>query len=137
MRRPHDRPVRVIIAGSRSIDDYALTDAAMAQMAAGGPNRGRYEIVAGGADGVDQHAKKWAERYECEFTEFDPSRPDNTRTDYSWEKHGKKAGPLRNQEMAEYADMLVAVWDGESSGTRDMIDRALDEGLEVYVSVID
>lgn len=137
MRRPHDRPVRVIIAGSRSIGDYALTDAAMAQMAAGGPNRGRYEIVVGGADGVDQHGKKWAERYDCDYVEFDPSRPDNTRTDYSWEKHGKKAGPLRNQEMVEYADMLVAVWDGESSGTRDMIDRALDEGLEVYVSVID
>lgn len=132
-----DRPTRIIIAGSRSIDDYGLTDAAMAQYTAGGPNRGRYEIVSGGADGVDQHAKRWAERYECEYTPFDPSRPEKTMTNYSWERDGKKAGPLRNEEMAEYADELVAVWDGVSPGTRDMIERALDNSLNVYVSVID
>lgn len=134
---PKNRPKRIVIAGSRSIDDYALVDAAMVQYTAGAPNRGRYEIVSGGAQGVDEMAQRWAERYDCEFTTFDPSRPEKTMTDYSWERDGKKAGPLRNREMAEYADALVAVWDGESSGTRDMIEKALNQGLDVYVSVYD
>ena len=137
MTTPRNRPTRIIIAGSRSIDDYGLVDAAMAQYTAGGPNRGRYEIVSGGAQGVDKMAKRWAERYDCEFTAFDPSRPEQTMTNYSWERDGKKAGPLRNQEMAEYGDVLVAVWDGKSPGTRDMVEKALDESLDVYVSVYD
>lgn len=40
-------------------------------------------------------------------------------------KHGRAAGPIRNQQMAERADALVAVWDGASRGTGDMLRRAL------------
>ena len=37
-----------------------------------------------------------------------------------WNKHGKKAGPLRNKEMAEYADALLLIWDGKSAGSKSM-----------------
>lgn len=133
-----NRPTRIIIAGSRSItgrEAEGAVDAAMSQFTAGGPTRGRYEIVSGGAEGVDQQAKKWAERYDCEFTAFDPNDPENTMTNYDWDRDGKKAGPLRNKEMAEYGDRLVAIWDGKSRGTRNMINKALDHGLDVYVVV--
>ena len=40
-----------------------------------------------------------------------------------WNKHGKAAGPIRNRQMAEYADCLIAVWDGKSRGTKNMIDE--------------
>ena len=36
--------------------------------------------------------------------------------------HDKAAGPIRNRQMAEYADYLIAFWDGESRGTRNMIE---------------
>ena len=51
-----------------------------------------------------------------------------------WVKHGKKAGILRNLEMAKHADALVAFWDGKSKGTKHMIQTAIDRGL--YIKVI-
>lgn len=114
---------RIIIAGSRSITEFYKVQSALSQLTAGGPTRGRYEIVSGGADGVDTLGEQWAEDNDCPVTTFEPD----------WEDHGKAAGPIRNAEMAEYGDMLVAIWDGESRGTKDMIDKALDGGLEVHV----
>ena len=40
---------------------------------------------------------------------------------------------IRNQVMADHADALIAVWDGASKGTADMIDRAKKRGLKVFV----
>jgi hypothetical protein len=50
-----------------------------------------------------------------------------------WDKHGKAAGPIRNQQMAQEADGLIAFWDGKSRGTKDMIQKALNYGLETHV----
>lgn len=41
-----------------------------------------------------------------------------------WSKYGRKAGPIRNEEMATDGDALIALWDGESYGTRSMIQFA-------------
>lgn len=38
-----------------------------------------------------------------------------------WDEYGKAAGYIRNAEMAEYGDMLIAFWDGKSKGTMNMI----------------
>jgi hypothetical protein len=48
---------------------------------------------------------------------------------------GRKAGPLRNQEMAEEADALIAIWDGQSAGTRSMIEEAHKLGLDVEITL--
>lgn len=50
-----------------------------------------------------------------------------------WDKYYKAAGPIRNQKMAEYANALIAVWDGKSTGTKDMIERAKACGLKIFV----
>ncbi len=50
-----------------------------------------------------------------------------------WDLHGKSAGYRRNEQMAEYADALIAFWDGESKGTGSMITFAQLEGLEIHV----
>ena len=50
-----------------------------------------------------------------------------------WNAHGKAAGPIRNRQMAEYADALIAVWDGKSRGTANMIEEAKKRGLKVFV----
>jgi len=53
-----------------------------------------------------------------------------------WDKYGRAAGPIRNEQMAKDADVCFALWDGESRGTLDMIKRADGYGLELYVYVV-
>lgn len=50
-----------------------------------------------------------------------------------WNAHGKAAGPIRNQQMAQEADVLIAFWDGKSRGTKDMIEKATRAGLDMHV----
>lgn len=50
-----------------------------------------------------------------------------------WKKYGRRAGSIRNIEMAQNAEALLAVWDGISSGTRHMIKEAEKRGLPVYI----
>lgn len=122
--------MKVIVAGSRSVKDYPTVERAIISNY---PNDSaprswdECEIVHGGAEGVDTRASEFATRYELVERVFEPD----------WDEHGKAAGPIRNEEMAQYADVLVAVWDGESSGTRDMIEKALDHGLDTHVEVVE
>lgn len=69
------------------------------------------EVVSGGAMGIDRSGEYWAK-----FRNFPVKR---FRAD--WETHGRSAGPKRNANMAEYADALLAFWDGKSRGTQSMI----------------
>lgn len=82
------------------------------------------EIVHGGARGIDQAA----ERY---FSGWKPISVFHA----DWGAFGKAAGPIRNREMANYADALLAIWDGKSKGTRNMINTAKDYGLRVAVEM--
>jgi hypothetical protein len=50
-----------------------------------------------------------------------------------WDSYGNAAGPIRNKQMAEYADALIAFWDGKSKGTKNMIEQAEKLGLKVKV----
>ncbi len=50
-----------------------------------------------------------------------------------WDRYGRRAGYIRNEEMAQVAKALIAVWDGESKGTRHMINLAEQYGLRVFV----
>ena len=50
-----------------------------------------------------------------------------------WKKFGKSAGFRRNEKMAEIADMLIAFWNGESHGTKHMIDICKEKGIETIV----
>lgn len=112
----------VIIAGSRTIQDKSKL---MTIIANDDFCQWMDELVHGGAKGVDTIAEEIIREHwdDTEVTVFEPD----------WDEHGKAAGPIRNQEMAEYADKLLAIWDGESSGTHDMIDKALDAGLDIHI----
>ncbi len=51
-----------------------------------------------------------------------------------WDVHGKRAGFIRNEEMAALgADLCIAFWDGKSGGTQDMMNRAKAHGIPVMV----
>jgi hypothetical protein len=110
--------VKVIIAGGRDITDYATV--AMAMTEAGFAVT---EVVSGTAAGVDRLGEEWAQRRGLPIKRFPAP----------WTEFGKAAGPIRNRQMAEYADALVAVWDGKSRGTKNMINQARARGLVVHV----
>lgn len=70
------------------------------------------EVVSGGARGIDQAGEWWAATKGIPVKVFCAD----------WAVLGKGAGMHRNVEMAKYADCLVAIWDGKSSGTKHMIE---------------
>ena len=123
-----DRPVRVVVAGSRTITDYNTVEQALLDYLRGWVKRlPDVEIVSGGAEGVDSLAAYFAREYDLEYKEFAAD----------WNQYGKAAGPIRNKRMAEYGDVLIAVWDGKSSGTQNMVDSALEAGNDVVVLQVD
>lgn len=85
------------------------------------------EVVSGGARGIDSLGELWGN-----FIKKVPIK----RFPAYWNLHGKAAGFIRNQEMADYADALVAIWDGKSRGTQDMVKRATEAGLKTYVYLL-
>lgn len=67
-------------------------------------------IVSGRARGPDKLGEMWAVENGIHIAQF-PAQ---------WDLHGKAAGPIRNQEMGEFADAAIIMWDGESSGAKHM-----------------
>ena len=100
------------------------------------------EVVSGTAPGVDRLGERWARKHRIPIKPFpakwdDLSHPDaRIRTNRYGRKYDANAGHRRNREMAQYADALVAVWDGVSPGTQTMIQYAKDEGLKVHIKEV-
>ena len=118
--------MKVIIAGSRTITNQTIVNRAiLVTIPKLLTTQGiiKIEIVSGGAIGVDELGERWARGFNYPIKMFIPN----------WKKYGKKAGYLRNIEMANYADALIAIWDGKSKGTKMMIDIAKKKGLKVYI----
>jgi hypothetical protein len=112
--------MKVIIAGSRSISDYSLVLSAVKN----GPfGKDLTIVVSGRARGVDSLGERYAQDFDKLLATFPAD----------WNTHGMKAGYLRNVQMAEYADALIAVWNGESKGTRHMIEQMFLRKKPVYV----
>lgn len=83
------------------------------------------EIVSGGAKGVDTYARRYAEANALKLTEFIPD----------YEHYGRSAPLRRNLEIIDYADMVIAFWDGESKGTKYVIDNCVKLGKEIAIYV--
>ena len=127
------KEVRIIIAGSRSFDDYIKLKTAMydtiCDLKKSNGEELNIKIISGTARGADKLGERYANEYGYEVVRF----PAN------WDRLGKRAGYVRNAEMAKYAvsdgsiGVLVACWDGASKGTKHMIDLANKYGLEVLI----
>ena len=115
--------MKVIIAGSRGIGPRTAAWLIASLIETHLKDIDITEVVSGTALGVDQGGELYAQRNSIPVLRF----PAN------WDKHGKSAGHIRNAEMAEHADALIAVWDGVSRGTRHMIDLAEKKGLVVKI----
>ena len=117
--------MRCIIAGGRDFNDYERLKKVM--------DNCPYEItevVCGKARGADSLGEKWALERGIHVKYFIPD----------WNGLGRRAGFVRNADMAEYAcengsnnGLLVAFWDKNSKGTKSMIDIATKKGMIVKV----
>ena len=111
---------KVIIAGSRDFYDYDLLAEECNEIL---KDKDDVEVVSGRAIGADMLGELYAKDKKYPVKHFPAD----------WNTHGKGAGFIRNGEMAKYGNMLIAFWDGESKGTKHMIETAQKKGMEVYV----
>lgn len=85
------------------------------------------EIVSGGAAGVDACAREYAEGHGLCLTEFLPQYGQYAR-----------AAPLkRNLQIIAYADLVLAFWDGQSKGTKYVIDHCKKQGRKIQVYLLE
>jgi YspA, cpYpsA-related SLOG family len=110
--------MRLIIAGSRDFTDYNLLKLMINSL-----NLKPSLVLCGMARGADLLGARWASENSVPVAEFPAD----------WDAYGKSAGYKRNQEMAAFADALIAFWDGKSKGTKHMLDIAESRGLKVYM----
>ena len=81
------------------------------------------EIVSGGARGIDTCAKKYALAHGLKLTEFLPE----------YDKYSRGAPLRRNITIIEYSDLILAFWDGQSRGTKFVIDNCKKRNVPVVV----
>ena len=107
--------MKVAIIGSRNITVY---------------NIGAYvsdhdEIVSGGANGVDTCAAEYAKNKGLKLTVFLPE----------YERYGRAAPIVRNKQIVDYADKVIAFWNGKSRGTLSVIKYAEKTGKPCEVII--
>ncbi len=113
--------MKLIIAGGRNFTDYQTLCKVCDNLLQDQTN---IEIVSGAYyKGADKLGEQYAKERGYKITYF-PAH---------WKRYGKAAGPKRNQAMANYADALIAFWDGKSKGTKNMIDLAKNRDLKVKI----
>lgn len=110
--------MKVAIIGSRNLtvkdlEDYLPLDVT--------------EIVSGGADGIDECARLYAQEKNLKLTEFLPE----------YEKYRRAAPLKRNLKIIGYADLVLAFWDGKSRGTKHVIDNCIKQNKRVMVYIGD
>lgn len=113
--------MKTIVAGSRGFNNYDLLCNELNDWNQFGAEI--TEIVSGTAQGADKLGEQFAKEYHFPIKQF----PAN------WQEFGKSAGYIRNKQMADYAEVLIAFWDGKSKGTKHMIDLANQNELIVHI----
>ena len=111
---------RVVVAGSREFNDYNLLSSELDKFLAGKKN---VTIVSGTARGADRMGEQYAAEHGYKIDQF-PAE---------WSKYHQGAGPIRNLEMVKTADAVVAFWDNQSTGTKNIIDCAKQENIPYKV----
>ena len=111
--------MRLLVCGGRDFNHYGMVCGALSAVH---KKHGIMLLIHGGCSGADQLSAEWAEGLDI------PTRAYPAE----WDKHGRKAGPLRNQEMIDHGkpDALVAFPGGR--GTADMVARAKAANIPIW-----
>ena len=116
---------KLIVAGSREFNNYDFLKQKLEFLLKNITEE--IEIVSGRAKGADLLGEKFAKEMGYNIKEFVPD----------WDNLGKKAGILRNRDMAEYADACVVFWMNKSKGTANMIDEAKKTAVQQRFFLVD
>lgn len=103
--------VSLAVVGSRNFSNYNLLKSEL-------DNLRISKIISGGARGADSLAEVYARKNKIELKVFPAD----------WNRHGRRAGYLRNKEIVEECTHLIAFWDGKSRGTAHSIKSAKERG---------
>jgi hypothetical protein len=98
--------MKLAIIGSRDFNDYKLLEQTLE------PYKSKLTlVVSGGAKGADRFGDHWAQVNNIKALIFLPD----------WDKFGKRAGFIRNEDIIKNCDACIAFWNGESKGTAHSI----------------
>ncbi len=109
--------MKVAVIGSRNLHVRNLADYLPEETT---------ELVSGGAKGIDSDAREYAQKTKIPLTEFLPD----------YQKFGRSAPLKRNLEIIAYADLVLAFWDGQSHGTKYVIDHCRKQNVPVRVILL-
>ena len=109
-------PIKIAVIGSRSFSDYKFMCSIL-------DHYDIKKIISGGARGADTLGKMYANDNGIDIQEFLPD----------WEKLGKKAGMIRNRDIIDACNEVIAFWNGESKGTKHAIGHAEEKGKPVHI----
>jgi hypothetical protein len=130
--------VKLIVAGSRSITDYECLRWALVDSGIWKAHKKSIEVVCGMAKGADALGLDFAKKNGLQWHPF-PADWDDIKAPGAVVKvrsdgvmYNARAGHDRNQRMADFADALLLLWDGKSTGSRDMHSRAIKKGLSTH-----
>lgn len=119
--------MKIAVVGSRSITDpetvFTAIDRFVKDQCVGKP-----VIISGGAKGIDELAKKWAEVQGLDFIEFLPYHAVDKEVEFS-----SRYFFARNRQIVQNSDKVLAIWDGKSTGTLHSIRYAQKIGVPVMV----
>jgi len=110
--------MRLGVIGSRSFDNYSLLCVTLNQYL-----ETTQKVVSGGARGADRMGVHWAQSNDIPYEEFLPD----------YEQYGKQAPFIRNKDIVNNSDLVVAFWDGKSAGTKHSLNYAKIRGVKSVV----
>lgn len=114
--------MKIIIAGSRGYTNYKVLKLAV--------KKSKFnitEIISGHCpNSPDMLGELYADEFDIPLTVLKPD----------WKKHGRAAGFIRNKDMGNYGEGLIALWDNTSRGTLDMINYMKSLGKPSYVHLV-
>lgn len=110
----------IAVVGSRGFGDYELLAKVLDKFKP-------FVLVTGGAKGADTLAEEYADKNGLLKIIIKPD----------WDTHGKKAGFLRNYDIVDKSDFIVAFWDLDSKGTKHSIEYAGRLKKRVYIVIFD
>ena len=115
--------LKVIIAGGRDFTDTQYAADSLVKLVEENMLPDTFTVISGNANGADKVGEYLAKLWDLPL-EIYPA---------DWNQHGKSAGYIRNNQMANIADALVAFWDEKSKGTAHMINTMKQQHKSVFV----